>query len=124
MPYQQDNIFAKIIRRDIPCNPIYEDEHTLIIRDIAPAAPIHLLVLPKGQYTSFDDFVRSASSEAIASFFRTVQKTAADAGIDADGYRLIMNHGANASQTVPHFHVHILGGRMLGALLTDDTLMR
>ncbi|TAE80182.1 MAG: HIT domain-containing protein [Alphaproteobacteria bacterium] len=124
MTYNHDNIFAKMMRGDIPCHPIYEDERTLVIRDIAPAAPVHLLAIPKGTYISFDDFTRHATSDEIASFFGVVQNVAEKEGLSASGYRLIMNHGTNASQTVPHFHVHILGGTPLGGLLAVDTLIR
>ncbi|MCD6035009.1 MAG: putative 13 [Rickettsiales bacterium] len=125
MTYDRDNIFARIIRGEIPCDPVYQDESVLALRDIAPAAPVHVLVLPKGAYTSFNDFVVSAGAEAVGEFFATVQHIATEiVGLEETGYRLIMNHGKHASQTVPHFHVHILGGKPLGGLLESDVLAR
>lgn len=120
MVYDKTNIFAKILRGEIPCNKVYEDEHTLAFHDIAPAAPVHVLVVPKGEYVSFDDFVSTASDNAVHRFFVTVREIARELGVDKTGYRLITNHGAHASQSVPHFHVHILGGRALGGLLPGD----
>ncbi len=122
--YDKNNIFAKIIRKEIPCKEVYRDEETIAFHDIAPAAPVHILVCPKGEYISFDDFTVKAGGEAAARFFATVQKIAVGAGVDKTGYRLIMNHGADASQAVPHFHVHILGGKKLGGLLPGDRLER
>lgn len=123
MSYDSNNIFAKILREEIPCDKVYEDEHTLAFRDVAPAAPVHILVIPKGEYQSFNDFMDNRP-KYIGRFFQTVQKIAAQEGLDESGYRLITNHGADASQTVPHFHVHILGGKPLGGLLADDALER
>lgn len=123
MSYDSGNIFAKIIRKEIPCKLVFEDEEVLSFHDIAPAAPVHVLVLPKGSYVSFDDFAKSAP-ERIGRFFARVQQIAVNLGLDQSGYRLIMNHGADASQTVPHFHVHILGGKPLGGLLPGDKLAR
>lgn len=120
MPYDPSNIFAKILRGEIPCNKAYEDEAALAFHDIAPAAPVHVLVIPKGEYASFDDFARDAGDGEVHRFFSTVQKIARALGVDETGYRLITNHGADASQSVPHFHVHILGGRLLGGLLPGD----
>ncbi|HEU5046435.1 MAG TPA: histidine triad nucleotide-binding protein [Rickettsiales bacterium] len=120
MKYDKNNIFARIIRGEIPCKKIYEDESVLAIEDIAPAAPAHALILPKGEYISFDDFTRNTTPEAIAYFFNTITKIARQLKLEESGYRLITNHGKNASQSVPHFHVHLLGGRALGALLPGD----
>lgn len=117
MTYDPTNIFAKILRQEIPSAKIYEDEQVYAFKDIAPEAPVHVLVTPKGEYVSFDDFVAKASPEAVAHFFRTVQTIAAQLGLCESGYRLITNHGREAAQSVPHFHVHILGGRALGHLL-------
>lgn len=126
MAYDTDNIFAKIIRGEIPCDKVYEDERVLAFRDIQPAAPVHILVVPKAEAESFNDFVSQKAAEpaCIGGFFRIVQKIAAQEGLEEGGYRLITNHGKNASQSVPHFHVHILGGRDLGGLLPDDSLVR
>ncbi len=120
MSYDKNNIFAKILRGEIPCKEVYQDEFVLAFHDIFPAAPMHVLVIPKGEYVSFDDFVRKASPEQSAKFFATVQKIAANLGVDKTGYRLIANHGGNASQAVPHFHMHILGGKPLGGLVQGD----
>lgn len=119
MAYDSDNIFARIIRGEIPCKKVYEDDATIAFHDISPAAPVHVLVLPKGEYVSFDDFAQ-AGAETVGRFFATVQRIASELGVTENGYRLIMNHGADASQTVPHYHVHILGGRSLGALVPGD----
>ena len=124
MPYNSENIFSKIIKGQIPCDKIYEDKNTLAFNDINPVAPVHILVLPKGLYTSFDDFVMQEDKSIIAEFFTTVRKIANDAGLVESGYRLIMNHGYDASQTVEHFHVHIIGGKALGGLLAEDRYIR
>lgn len=120
MTYDKNNIFARIIRGEIPGRKVYEDEQVLAIEDIAPAAPVHVLVMPKGEYVSFDDFTRNAPPETQAHFFRTVTEAARKAGVLENGYRLIANHGAHASQSVPHFHMHLIGGRALGGLLPGD----
>lgn len=120
MTYDTNNIFAKIIRGEIPGKKLYEDEQVFAIADIAPAAPVHALVMPKGEYVSFDDFASKAPSEVVTHFFATITKVARQLDVVESGYRLIMNHGKNASQSVPHFHVHLIGGRPLGALLPGD----
>lgn len=117
MVYDSNNIFAKILCGEIPCNKVYEDEFALAFHDIAPDAPVHVLVVPKGDYVSFDDFVQNAPPEFMKGYFSAVQKVAEKLGLQANGYRIISNHGADASQSVPHFHVHILGGKNLGGLL-------
>lgn len=124
MPYDSNNIFAKIIRKEIPADVVYEDKHVLAFRDITPAAPAHILVIPKGEYVSFDDFMQHATADEVAYFFLKVQEIAASIGVDKSGYRLITNHGKDASQSVPHFHVHILGGRALGGLVPGDANVR
>ena len=116
--YDSTNVFAKIIRGEIPCAKVYEDEYALAFRDIEPAAPAHILVVPKGEFSSFNDFAAHEAA-SIGQFFQAVQKIAAQEGLVEGGYRLITNHGADASQSVAHFHVHILGGRPLGALLAS-----
>lgn len=120
MNYDQNNIFAKILRGCIPCKKVYEDEFAIAFHDINPAAPVHVLVLPKLEVVSFNDFVKNASSEIIVGFFKSVQKVATQLELEESGYRLIMNHGSDALQTVPHYHVHILGKRKLGALVSGD----
>ena len=121
MNYDDRNIFAKILRGEIPCKKVFENEDVLAFEDVHPAAPTHILVVPKGEYVSFDDFTEKADDATIARFFKAVRAIAADLGLPESGYRLITNHGAHASQSVPHFHVHIMGGRNLGGLVPDDT---
>jgi diadenosine tetraphosphate (Ap4A) HIT family hydrolase len=116
-PYDDSNIFARILRGEIPSKPVYEDEHALAFHDIAPAAPVHILVIPKGRYVSWDDFSERASAEEIAGFVRAVGRVARDQGLVEPGYRLLANVGAHSGQEVPHLHVHIFGGRPLGPML-------
>lgn len=122
--YNHENIFAKIIRKEIPCKEVYRDEKILAFYDIAPAAPVHVLVLPVGEYRSLDDFAIKASAQEVADFFKKVREIAHNLGIAASGYRVIANHGKDASQTVDHFHLHLLGGETLGGLLGKDALHR
>ncbi|HUY68230.1 MAG TPA: histidine triad nucleotide-binding protein [Alphaproteobacteria bacterium] len=117
MPYDQANIFAKILRGEIPCRKIYEDEYALAFPDIRPQAPIHVLVIPKGAYADHADFVSRAGEKEIAGFEKAVGKVAAQVGAVEGGYRLIANCGADAHQEVPHYHVHIMAGRALGPML-------
>lgn len=124
MTYDDSNIFAKILRGDVQAKKLYEDEFAIAIADIAPAAPVHALVMPRGQFTSFDDFAAKAAPDTVAGFFRAVREVAHLLKLDRSGYRLIANHGMDASQSVPHFHMHILGGRALGALLPGDSVKR
>ena len=124
MAYDKENIFAKILRKEIPCNAVYEDDYALAFHDISPASPTHVLVIPKGEFVSFHDFVSGAPEGMAVGFFQAVQKIAAQLGVEKNGYRLITNHGEDASQTVPHFHVHILAGRELGGLLPGDVERR
>ena len=116
-PYDDSNIFARILRGEIPSNMVYEDEHVLAFNDINPLAPTHILVIPKGSYVSWDDFSGKASDEEIAAFVRAVGNIARDAGLVENGYRLLANAGLNSGQEVPHLHVHIFGGRPLGPML-------
>ena len=116
-PYDDGNIFARILRGEIPANRVYEDEHALAFHDINPLSPTHILVIPKGPYVSWDDFSERASAEEIAGFVRAVGKVARDSGLVEPGYRLLANAGLNAGQEVPHLHVHIFGGRALGPML-------
>lgn len=120
--YDKDNVFAKIIRGEIPTEFIVNNDVAVAFNDISPEAPIHALVIPKGEYVSFNDFVQKAGPENVAKFFQTVQEVAEKLGVDKDGYRLITNHGTNATQTVFHFHVHVLGGGCLGASLLPAEL--
>lgn len=115
--YDPNNIFAKILRGEIPCNKVAEDDHTLAFHDIRPQAPSHVLVIPKGAYVSWDDFSAQASDEEIAAFVRAVGAVARQMGVDEPGYRLIANIGPDSHQEVPHLHVHILAGKPLGPLV-------
>jgi len=117
LPYDEDNIFARILRGEIPCNKVYEDEFALAFNDINPQAPVHILVIPKGAYVSWDDFSERGSEAEIAGFVRAVGTVARDQGLVAPGYRLLANVGAHSGQEVPHLHVHIFGGRGLGPML-------
>ena len=117
LPYDPANIFARILRGEIPCNRVYEDDHALAFHDIAPQAPLHVLVFPKGAYVSWDDFTRQAPAEEIAGFMRSVGAVTRLLELGADGYRLMVNMGHNGGQEVPHLHVHIFGGRALGAMI-------
>ena len=117
-PYDPSNIFARILRGEIPNRTVYEDEHALAFHDINPQAPVHILVIPKGAYVSWDDFSERAAEEEIAGFVRAVGKVARDQGLVAPGYRLLANAGLGSGQEVPHLHVHIFGGKPLGPMLT------
>ena len=117
MAYDRDNIFARILRGEIPCKRVYVDDYALAFHDINPLAPVHVLVVPKGEYVSMDDFTSKASTEAIAGFLRAIGETARQLGLGRDGYRFLANTGAHGHQEVPHFHVHIFGGAPLGRML-------
>lgn len=117
MAYDPDNIFAKILRGEIPCKKVYEDEHVLAFDDVNPQAPVHVLVIPKGAYVSLDDFSHEASDGEIAALFRAAGKIARDLGAAEKGYRILANSGADGGQEVPHFHVHVFAGRRLGRML-------
>jgi len=112
-PYDRNNVFARILRGEAPCTKVYEDEFALAFDNIHPAAPVHVLVVPKGEYVSNADFSASAPDALIAGFWRAVARTATVLGLNESGYRLIANHGPDATQVVFHFHVHIMGGRQL-----------
>ena len=116
-PYDDGNIFARILRGEIPSKTIYEDEHVLAFQDINPLSPTHILVIPKGTYVSWDDFSQKASDTEIVAFVRAVGRIAREKGLVASGYRLLANAGLNAGQEVPHLHMHIFGGRALGPML-------
>jgi diadenosine tetraphosphate (Ap4A) HIT family hydrolase len=117
MAYDANNIFAKIIRGEIPCDKVYEDDHALAFRDINPQTPTHVLVIPKGPYASSDDFTATAPDAEIAGFMRAVGKVARDLGTVAGGYRMLANHGRDAHQEVDHFHIHIFAGKDLGRMI-------
>lgn len=118
--YDSNNIFARILRGEIPCKKVYEDEHALAFHDINPQAKIHVLVIPKGAYVSMVDFSAKASDREIAGFIRAVGKTAEMLGLVESGYRLLANHGPNSHQEVPHLHVHIFGGQKLGRMIAVE----
>ena len=117
LPYDDQNIFAKILRGEIPNKTVYEDEWTLAFHDIVPQAPTHILVIPKGAYVSWDDFSAKASDAEIARFIRAVGHVAREQGLVAPGYRLLANAGIDSHQEVPHLHVHLFGGKALGPML-------
>ncbi len=116
-PYDENNIFARILRGELPSTKVFEDEHVLAFNDINPLAPVHILVIPKGAYVSWDDFSEHASDAEIAALTRAVGRIARDAGLVEPGYRILANVGRNSGQEVPHLHVHIFGGRGLGPML-------
>lgn len=118
-PYDDQNIFAKILRGEIPSTPVYDDEWAYAFPDISPWAPTHILVIPKGAYVSWDDFSARASDAEIAGFVRAVGHVARAAGLVEPGYRLLANAGPHSGQEVPHLHVHILAGRRLGPMLVE-----
>ena len=117
MAYDNENIFAKILRGEIPCTKVYEDDHALAFEDINPQAPVHVLVIPKGAYVSMDDFTSSASDAEITGFFKAVGNTARQLELAEPGYRILSNIGEDSMQEVPHLHIHVFGGKKLGAML-------
>ena len=117
-PYDPDNIFARILRGEIPSRRIYEDEWAIAFHDISPQAPTHVLVIPRGPYVALPDFVANAPDAAIAGFFRAVGRVANQLGLEAPGFRILANMGMDAGQEVPHFHVHLFGGGPLGPMLS------
>lgn len=117
LPYDDGNVFARILRGEIPSARVYEDEWAIAFEDISPQARVHTLIIPRAAYVSWDDFSARASDEEIAGFVRAVGKVARDAGLVAPGYRLLANTGTDSHQEVPHLHVHIFAGRALGPLL-------
>jgi diadenosine tetraphosphate (Ap4A) HIT family hydrolase len=116
-PYDDSNIFARILRAELPNRTVLETEHCLAFHDINPLAPIHVLVIPKGPYVSWDDFSEKASVEEIVDFTRTIGEVARQVGADAQGYRVLSNVGKRSGQEVPHLHVHVFGGAPLGPML-------
>ena len=117
-PYDDANIFARILRGELPANKVYEDEHVLAFHDINPLAPTHILVIPKGAYVSWDDFSQTASDAEIAALVRASGRIAREAGLVEAGYRVLANTGMNSGQEVPHLHMHIFAGRPLGPMLS------
>ena len=119
-PYDPGNIFARILRGEIPCKKVFEDAHVLAFHDIRPQAPTHILVIPKGAYVSMDDFAERASDAEIAALLRAVGRVAREAGVADRGYRIIANSGEDGHQEVAHLHIHVCGGRPLGRMLARD----
>ena len=119
MAYDDQNIFAKILRGEIPCDKVYEDDHVLAFRDIAPQAPVHILVIPKGAYLSIDDFGVNGSAEEVAAFYNAVARIAEQEGLTENGFRSIANTGDHGGQEVPHFHLHLLGGAPVGPMVSS-----
>ena len=117
MAYDKNNIFAKILRGEIPCKVIDEDEYTLSFADINPQAPVHILVIPKGAYTDWSDFAVQASNAETSAFFKAIGRVAELTGISETGYRVISNIGPDSHQEVPHLHMHVLGGKPIGPLV-------
>lgn len=117
MAYDSSNVFARILRGELPCKRVMETRHSLAFHDIRPLAPVHVLVIPKGSYTDMDDFTAQASDEEIADLWRTVGEVARVTGAQAEGYRVLSNIGKNGHQEVPHLHIHVFGGRYLGGML-------
>ena len=115
--YDDNNIFAKILRGEIPCDKVFEDDHVLAFRDINPVRPTHILVIPKGAYVSMDDFSAKASEAEIAAFVRAIGHVAREAGVDTDGYRVIANIADHGGQEVPHLHAHVIGGAPVGPMV-------
>ena len=117
MAYDNENIFAKILRGEIPCDKVYESQHALAFNDLAPQAPGHVLVIPKGPYVSSDEFSANASEAEIAGFVRAVGDVARELGLADPGYRILANHGPDSGQEVSHIHIHIFGGQNLGRMI-------
>ena len=118
-PYDQNNIFARILRGELPCNKVHEDEFSLAFHDIRPQAPVHVLVIPKGPYVSWDDFTAKAGDGEVAGFMRSVGHVTRMLELDGPGYRLMVNMGSHGHQEVPHLHVHIFGGRQFFHMICD-----
>ncbi len=119
-PYDDANIFARILRGEIPCAKVYEDDWALAFNDINPQAPTHVLVIPKGAYVCWDDFAADASAEEIAGYVRAIGAVARQLGVEAPGYRLLSNCGLASHQEVPHLHVHLFAGRKMGHMLVEQ----
>jgi len=117
MTYDKNNVFAKILRGELPATKIYEDDDILAFDDISKSAPVHVLVIPKGEFIDFEDFVSNEKPEKVANYFKKISHIAKMLDLEENNYRLITNKGARVSQTVKHFHVHILGGKKIGGLL-------
>jgi len=120
MAYDPNNVFARILRGELPCKKVYEDDHVLAFHDIRPLAPVHVLVIPKGAYVSWDDFHEKASDAEVAALMRAAGKVARMTGCADAGFRVLSNAGVNGHQEVPHLHLHVFGGRPLGRMLQKE----
>lgn len=120
MTYDTENIFAKILREEIPCDKIYEDDYVLAFKDIHPQLKIHVLVIPKGAYISLEDFGANGTAEEITAFYRAVAQIAKEQGLLENGFRAIANTGEYGRQDVPHYHLHLLGGEPVGPFISKD----
>ena len=119
LPYDENNIFARILRGELPCNKVYEDEWAIAFHDIRPQAPVHVLVIPKGRYVGWEDFTANAPDAEIAGFTRAIGTVTRQLGLADPGYRLMINMGHDGHQEVPHLHVHIFGGRQFRVMIAD-----
>ena len=119
LPYDDNNIFARILRGELPCNKVYEDDWSIAFHDIRPQAPVHVLVVPKGRYVGWDDFTATAPDTEIAGFTRAIGEVTRQLGLAEPGYRLMVNMGRDGHQEVPHLHVHIFGGRQFRLMIAD-----
>ncbi len=119
MAYDKNNIFARILRGEIPCNKVYDDAYALAFKDIAPKAPVHILVIPKGEYSDITDFGSRATPAEIEGFFRAVAKISQEQNLQSGGFRSIANTGLHGGQEVPHFHLHLLGGKSIGPMVVE-----
>ena len=117
MAYDDQNTFARILRGEIPCDKVYENDHALAFRDIAPLAPVHVLVIPKGRYVAYDDFAAEATAAELADFMRALGAVARKLGVTAKGSRILSNQGVDGRQEIPHFHVHLFAGKNLGRMI-------
>ena len=117
MAYDKNNIFARILRKELPAEVVYEDDYALAFHDINPKAPIHVLVIPKGEYISFFDFAENASPDVVQGFTKAIHRVIQSLDLQKEGFRLLSNNGVHGGQEVPHYHVHIFGGRPLGQMI-------
>ncbi len=117
MNYDKNNIFARILRKEIPASVVYEDDDVLAFHDINPKAPVHILVIPKGEFVSFFDFAEKATPVQMSNFNKAVHKIIKDLELEKKGFRILSNHGDHGGQEVPHYHVHLFGGRPLGRMI-------
>lgn len=117
MAYDSNNVFAKILRRELPCDKVYEDDYVLAFWDVNPQTPVHVLAIPKGAYASMDDFTEKATDTEITALMRAVGRIARDLDLVGNGYRILANHGRDGHQEVPHAHIHIFGGKDLGRMI-------